>query len=132
MENETFEAIHLICPNQHPSLLKFLFIEDSLKITKGLELASRPQFSQDFLIKDFVLHCYIIWPNFITRLCLLPKLFSKMCFVFHAWAFNDVMPFEYLKSQNLIISRTKRAFRHFSLIHKWSLLDIQTKIGKMY
>ena len=28
------------------------------------------------------------WPNFITRLCLLPKLFNIMCFVFHDWAFD--------------------------------------------
>ena len=27
-----------------------------------------------------------------------PKFFSKMCFVFHAWAFDDVMISEYLKS----------------------------------
>ena len=38
------------------------------------------------------------WPNFITKLCLLPKLFSKMCFVFRTWAFDDVMTFEYLKN----------------------------------
>ena len=37
-------------------------------------------------------------PNLITRLCLLPKLFNNMCFVFHARAFDDVMIFEYLKS----------------------------------
>ena len=36
-------------------------------------------------------------PNFNTRLCLLPKLFNNMCFVFHDWAFDDVMIFEYLK-----------------------------------
>ena len=34
-----------------------------------------------------------------------------MCFVFHDQAFDDVMISEYLKSQNLIISRTKRAFK---------------------
>ena len=28
----------------------------------------------------------------------------------HAWTFNDVMTFEYLKSGNLIISGTKIAF----------------------
>ena len=28
----------------------------------------------------------------------------------HAWAFDDVMTSEYLKSENLIISGTKRAF----------------------
>ena len=30
--------------------------------------------------------------------------------MFHAWAFDDVMILEYLKIQNFIISRTKRAF----------------------
>ena len=34
-----------ISPNQHADLLRFLFIEDSLKITEGLELVSRPQFT---------------------------------------------------------------------------------------
>ena len=38
------------------------------------------------------------WPDLITGLCLLPKLFNNMCFVFHAWAFDDVMIFEYLNS----------------------------------
>ena len=33
-----------------------------------------------------------------------------MCLVFHALEFNDAMTFKYLKSRNLIISRTKRAF----------------------
>ena len=43
------------------------------------------------------------WPNFITTLCLLPKLFNNMCFVFYASAFDDVMIFEYVKCQKLII-----------------------------
>ena len=34
-----------ISPNQYAGLLRFLFTEDSLKITKGLELVSRSQFS---------------------------------------------------------------------------------------
>ena len=33
-----------------------------------------------------------------------------MCFVFHVWAFDDVITFEYPKSSNMIISRMKRAF----------------------
>ena len=53
--------------------LKLLFRQNFLKIKKDLELG-------------------------FTRMCLLPKLFSKMRFVFHAWAFDDVMTFEYLKS----------------------------------
>ena len=52
------------CSNQHAALLRFLFTEDSL-----------------ILRKIFILY-YINWPNFITRLCLLLKLFSRMCFVF--------------------------------------------------
>ena len=76
-------------------LFLFLFIEDHLKIQKGLELVSTPHFSYNFLIKNFL---FINWPNFVTRPCLLPMFFSKMCLVFHAWAFNDTITFEYLKS----------------------------------
>ena len=76
----------------------------------NLELVSRPHFSYIFVIKSFPLLYYRNWPNFITRLCLLHKLFSKMCLVFHALRFNFTMIFKYLKSKNLIISRTKRAF----------------------
>ena len=38
-----------------------------------------------------LLQYYINRPDFITRLCLLPKLFSKLCFVFHACTFDDLM-----------------------------------------
>ena len=79
-------------------LPRFLFTGNFLKITKVLELVSRPQFSSDFLMKNFILQFYINWQNFITRLYLLPKLFNKMFSVIYAWAFDDVMTFEYLKS----------------------------------
>ena len=46
----------------------------------------------------------------LARLCLLPKLFNKTYFMFHASAIGDVMTSEYLKSWKMIISRTKRAF----------------------
>ena len=74
---------------------------DSLKIKKGLKLVSRSSFSHNDLIKNILLY-YINCPNFTTRLSLLPNLFSKMYFVFNAQAFDNVMTFEYLKSQNLI------------------------------
>ena len=47
-----------ICPNQHADLLRILFTEDSLKIKKGLELVSTPNFSCDFLIRKYfaILH----------------------------------------------------------------------------
>ena len=46
-----------------------------------------------------------------------------MCFLFHAWAFDDVITFEYLKSQNLIISRTKNAFAT-----KWKTFFLISKV----
>ena len=99
-----------ICPNLHADLLRFLFTEDSLKIKKGLKLVSSPHSSQNFLIKNVILQYYVNWTNFNNRLCLLSKLFSKMCFVFHAWVLDDVVTFQYLKIWNLIISRRKRAY----------------------
>ena len=42
--------------------------------------------------------------------CLLAKLLCKMYFLSNALAFDDIMTFEYLKNQNLTISRTKWAF----------------------
>ena len=47
-------------------------------------------------------HCQIVFTS---------QVIQKMCFVFNAWAFDDVITFENLKSQNLIISRTKRFFK---------------------
>ena len=64
---------------------------------KGLELVFRSHFSQNFLINIFLLYYYINWPNFFTRLCLCPKLFSKMSFVVHALVFYEIMTFEYMK-----------------------------------
>ena len=64
LENEIFEAIFLcykcnskatkISPNQYVGLHGFLFTENSLKIKKGLELASRLYFLYNFLIKNFI------------------------------------------------------------------------------
>ena len=44
-----------ICPNQHADLFRILFTENSWKIKKGLELASRLHFSNNFLIKKIIL-----------------------------------------------------------------------------
>ena len=38
----------------------------------------------DFFDKKFYFVMFINWPNFVTRLWLLPKLFNKMCFVLYA------------------------------------------------
>ena len=87
-----------ICPNQYTDLLRFLFKEDFLTIKKVLELVSWLHFSYHLWIKNFLFQYYRTSQNIITRLCLFPKLFSKMCFEFHASAFDDVMTFEFLKS----------------------------------
>ena len=73
-----------ICQNQHADFLRFLFTEDTLQIKKDLGLVSRLHLLQNFLIRTCLLKYYINWPGFITRLCLLPKLSSKMYFLFHA------------------------------------------------
>ena len=67
--------------NQHEDLFRFLFTEDSLKIERGLELVARSHFSYNFLMKCFLAKYYINWPNFVSRLCLLLKFFSKTGFV---------------------------------------------------
>ena len=47
-----------IFQNQHADFLSFLYIEDSLKIKKDLELDSRPHFSWKFSIRFFLLIHY--------------------------------------------------------------------------
>ena len=44
-----------LLPNQHASLLRFLFTEDSFKMKKDLELISRSQFLKNFFMKIFLL-----------------------------------------------------------------------------
>ena len=46
-----------VFPNQHAELFEFLVIEDSLKIKKGVELVSRPDFLYNFSIN--ILFCNI-------------------------------------------------------------------------
>ena len=64
-------------------------------------------------------------------------LFSKMWYVLHAGAFDDSMTCQYLKVENLIISRTKGTYEVKSfftsedVFHKCPLLDLQNKLAKM-
>ena len=56
-------------------------------------------------ICDFLMFTYnkivffydINWPNFINRLCLILRLFSKMYFLIYPQSFDDIIKFEYLK-----------------------------------
>ena len=54
---------------------------NSLETQMGLDLLFRPHFLWKFLMKLFLLKYDINWLSFINRMCLLPKLFSKMCFM---------------------------------------------------
>ena len=94
-----------ILPNKfgskHSPVMKFgQFIYYKRKIfikklyeTYGLETSSGP-----FLIfKESPIKRNLRRTSFINRLCLLPKLLSKIYFLFYAWALDEVMKFEYLK-----------------------------------
>ena len=48
-------------------------------------------------MKLFCLEYDINWPNFIDRLCLLPKFLSKMYFLFYTQTFDEATKFENLK-----------------------------------
>ena len=69
-------------------LQKFHFqievVVNSLQTQKAMELVFRLHFLQNFFRKLFLLEYGINWPNFSNRICLLPKLFSKMYFLFYA------------------------------------------------
>ena len=69
---------------------------NSLETQKDLELVFWLQFLQNF--DNFFLFFLfdINWLNFIKRLCLLPKLVSKMYFLFYRHLMMYTMKFEYL------------------------------------
>ena len=55
----------------------------SLETQKGLELVVWLHYLQNFFISFFVLQNDMYLPNFINKMCLLPKLFSKI-YLFYA------------------------------------------------
>ena len=65
-------------------LQKFHFpkeiVLNSLQKSTGFELVFRSQFLKSYLIKIFLFQYDINWPNFINRMCLLPKFFTEMYF----------------------------------------------------
>ena len=67
-------------------LQKFHFpmkvVLNCLQTKKSLELVLRLQFLLNVLIKLFPVEYNMNWPNFITRMTLPFKLFSKMYFLF--------------------------------------------------
>ena len=125
-----------ICQNQHAHFLRFLFTEDYLQIKRGLKLVSRPHFSQNFSINIFLWQYYINWPNFITRPCLLCKLFSKIGFMFHACVFDDVTWHLDIWTVKIWLSQEQNELsewnkNHSFLFYKSALLDLQNKLSKM-
>ena len=70
-----------------------------------------------------------------TCLLLLHKLFSKMCFMFHAfrhlmksWDLNIWKVNIWLSHKWKVLLKWKK--KHFTLFHKCSLLDLQKQTGK--
>ena len=73
-----------ISPNQHAGLHRSLYYNGFFENSKkGGKVVSRHKLAKLFQI--------------VTSLCLVPQLFSKMCFVFHVWEFDDVMISEKIK-----------------------------------
>ena len=81
-----------------------------MKIKKGLGLVSRPHFSQNFLINDKKFYFVILDKLAKISLsdCVYFSSYSVKYVLFHAWAFDGIMTFEYLKSKNSIISKERK------------------------
>ena len=111
------------------------FSEESLKIKKGLELVSRPNFSESFLIKNFLLEYCINWPNFITRLFFYFSSYLVNCvlcfmlrYLMTSWHLNTWKVKIWLSQELKEISKWNK--KDFSLFHKYYLLDMQSKLTK--
>ena len=111
----------------------FVYSEGSSKTIKIC-----PDQHADLLSPGTSFQAIFTWTGQISLTnCLLPMLFSKMWYVLHAGAFDDSMTCQYLKVENLIISRTKRTYEVKSfftsedVFHKCPLLDLQNKLAKM-
>ena len=66
---------------------------------------------QDSVLVEFFYEIFSFVVKFhYNGLCLLPKLFSKMYFLFFGQVFDDVMKFENVEFKILIFSITKGAF----------------------
>ena len=61
-------------------------------------LASSDSFLQCILVQATFFTYFFDKKFYFVMIEILPKLFSKMCFAFRAWAFDDIMKFEYPKS----------------------------------
>ena len=75
---------------------QFLPSSYSEKMRWGDEVVSRSLFVQNLLTKFFLLQYDINWQNIINTMCLLPKLFSKMYFLFYVQIIDNVRKFEYI------------------------------------
>ena len=98
---ETRKKVCYYISNISRFLQKFHFprevVLNTLKTQKSLELVFRLQFLKNYLMKLFSLEYDINWSNFINRLSLPLKLFSKMYFLSYAVAFDNIIKFENLK-----------------------------------
>ena len=115
LENDIFEAIYLyetcsskaieIRPNQHARLLSF-FLQRFFSSRTWYQFPG-PIFQMFFDKNIYFAMLLHKLAKFHYHAVYFPSFSIK--FVFRAQAFDDVMTFEYLKVQNLMISTTKRA-----------------------
>ena len=88
---------------------------------KGPGTSSKVTFFIDFFDNFFSFVLFHDWPNFITKLCLFPKLFNKTCFVIHClgnwWRhviwISEKLKFDYLKNEKSFRSEIKNIFLCF-------------------
>ena len=138
MENEIFEAIFLcykcnskatkISPNQYVGLHGFLFTENSLKIKKGLELASRLYFLYNFLIKNFIFTFIskFHYQTVFTYQVIQQNVFRVSCISIwwrHDICISENLKFDYLKNEKSFRSEIKSIFPCFT--------TAQNKLAKM-
>ena len=130
MTKEIFEASYLYLiyntksiknyPNQQADLHRIFLTEVSLKIKKGLELVSRPHFSNNFLIKNYfvILHKlarFLYQTAFISQV--IQCVFRVSCL--RIWWHHDIwiskmLKIDYLKNKKSFRSEIKSIFSCFA------------------
>ena len=123
-----------ISPNQHAGLLNSFLHSIFWKYTKGLDLVSRPQFSQNFFNEKFFFVILHKLAKFHYQTVYFPSYSIKCVLWFTAWAF--VTPYLNIWKIKIWLSQEQKELskwskKHFSLFQKFSLLDILTKLAKM-
>ena len=93
-----FDSYAIRSPYNHLISKVSFFKRDWAQFLKNKK-EPRTSFQATFFVEFFgisLLQYYIDWPNFITKICLFAKIFSKM-YLLHAQALDDVIRFKILE-----------------------------------